>query len=388
METEENRKYEILVVEDDAILCDLISRNLERSGYSVAKAGTGKEALSQMMNGKNYILLLDYHLPDMTGKELIESCFIKEHNIPFIVMTGQGDERLAVEMMKLNARDYIVKDGNFLELLPTLTQQVMDQINIEKRLIKSEESRKNTEQQLQRMNDELELKVNERTTQLAKVNEELIHEISDRKDIERRLENNNIELQLFAEISSELVAHTVENANRMKNLLSELLSYSRLGIDGDYFHTTDFAAALESALLGLKQSIDENSAIITYDPLPTITADTKQIVMLFENLIENSIKFCNTELPRIHISAKQDENEWIFSVTDNGIGIETEDKDMIFTVFSNLQSGGSSPKAGIGLATCKKILECHSGRIWVESNDRKGSTFYFSIPKRQGFMIK
>jgi signal transduction histidine kinase len=382
METEENRKYGILVVEDDAMLCDLISKNLERSGFSVTKARTGKEALCQIMKGESCILLLDYHLPDMTGRELIESNFIKENNIPFIIMTGQGDEKLAVEMMKLNARDYIVKDGNFLELLPTLTQQVMDQINMEKRLAEAEVSRKKMELQLQRMNDELEQKVEERTAQLAKVNEELIHEISERKEIEKRLENHNVELQLFAEISSELVANTVENANRMKNLLSELLRYSRIGIDGDYLQTTDFSAALESALLELKQAIDENSAIITYDPLPTITADTNQITMLFRNLIENSIKFCSTELPRIHISAKQDENEWIFSVTDNGIGIESGYKDLIFSVFSNLQNGGPGPKAGIGLATCKKILECHSGRIWVESNDRKGSTFYFSIPKR------
>ncbi|MGB9597088.1 MAG: response regulator [Candidatus Poribacteria bacterium] len=382
MEDEEIYTNKILVIEDDTILCELIAKNLERSGFEVLKAQTGESALSLMREGEDYILIVDYHLPDMTGKELIKSNFIKENKVPFIIMTGHGDEKLAVEMMKQNARDYIVKDNNFLEILPSVVQHVMHQVNMEKRLAKAEEFQKDAEKKLSALNEELEVIVQERTAQLEKVNKELLREIAERREIERRLEDYNKELQLFAEISSELVSNTVENANRMKNLLNELLSYAKLGIDANYFQNTETSVALGNALYELRHLIEECSAEITYDRLPNITADTAQITILFRNLIENSILSCCDKTPRIHISAREDEKEWIFSITSNSPAIDTEYKEMIFTIFSHLQTCGSSSRSGIGLATCKKIVEGHSGNIWLESNNDNESIFYFSIPKR------
>lgn len=382
MEDEEIYTSKIFVIEDDAILCELISKNLERSGFEVLKAQTGKSALSQIKEGEDYILIVDYHLPDMTGREIIESKFIKENKIPFIIMTGHGDEKLAVEMMKQNARDYIVKDESFLEILPAVVQRVVHQVDIEKRLAKAEKLQKDAEKKLSAVNEELEAMVQERTAQLEKVNKELLREIAERKEIERRLEDYNKELQLFAEISSELVSNTVENANRMKNLLNELLSYTKLGIDANYFQNTETSVALENALYELRYLIEECSAEITYDRLPNITADSAQITILFRNLIENSIVSCCDKTPRIHISAREYEKEWVFSITSNSPAINTEYKEMIFTIFSHLQSCGSSSRSGIGLATCKKIVEGHSGSIWIEPNNDSESTFYFSIPKR------
>lgn len=383
MENEEICTSKILVIEDDTILCELIAKNLERSGFEVLKSQTGESALSQIKEGEDYILIVDYHLPDMTGRELIESKIVKENKIPFIIMTGHGDEKLAVEMMKQNARDYIVKDENFLEILPSIIQHVMHQVDVEKRLAKAEEFQKDAEKRLAAINEELEAIVQERTKQLEKVNQELLREIAERKEIERRLEDYNKELQLFAEISSELVSNTVENANRMLNLLNEMLSYTKLGIDANYFQNTETAIALENALYELRHLIEECSAEITYDRLPNITADTAQITILFRNLIENCILSCCDKTPIIHVSARENEKEWIFSITSNSSPIDTEYKEMMFTIFSHLQSCGSSPRSGIGLATCKKIVEGHSGNIWMESNSDNESIFYFSIPKRQ-----
>jgi len=124
--------------------------------------------------------------------------------------------------------------------------------------------------------------------------------------------------------------------------------------------------------------------VITHDPLPTVMADGMQLVQLFQNLISNAIKFHGEERPRIHISAKQEENEWVLSVRDNGIGIDPEYHERIFLIFQRLHGRGEYAGTGIGLAICKRIAERHGGRIWVQSELGKGSTFYFTIPVAGG----
>ena len=145
--------------------------------------------------------------------------------------------------------------------------------------------------------------------------------------------------------------------------------------------------ALEQALSNLRKALEASSAEVTYDPLPVVMGDAAQLTSLFQNLIGNAIKFRGTESLKIHISAHPKEKEWIFSVRDNGIGIDPKQAERIFVIFQRLHTRQEYPGTGIGLAICKRIVERHGGRIWVESEPEKGASFYFTIPDaEQGFI--
>ncbi len=184
------------------------------------------------------------------------------------------------------------------------------------------------------------------------------------------------------EKADEFIEHAIDGTKRMQVLIKDLLDYSRVGSTGKSFTPTDCLSALDKAVFNLQIAIKESGAVITHDDLPTVMADSSQLIRLFQNLISNAIKFRGKEAPRIHISAKQKEDEWIFSFKDNGIGIDPKFSDQIFVMFQRLHTKKEYPGTGIGLATCKKIIERHGGRIWVESEPGKGSTFFFSIPTR------
>lgn len=180
--------------------------------------------------------------------------------------------------------------------------------------------------------------------------------------------------------ADEFIHFTVDGATRMQGMINDMLAYSRVGTRGKDFQQTDLSDSFANALINLKTAIEESEALVTNDPLPTIMADGIQLVQLFQNLIANAIKFHDKERPRIHVSAEKKEDEWIFSVKDNGIGIPTEQVDRIFLLFQRLHSTNEYAGTGIGLAVCKKIVERHKGRIWVESELGKGSIFKFTIP--------
>jgi chemotaxis family two-component system sensor kinase Cph1 len=137
------------------------------------------------------------------------------------------------------------------------------------------------------------------------------------------------------------------------------------------------------ALGNLQAAIEERNAVVTYDELPTVMIDTPQMISLFQNLIDNAIKFLGEEAPRIHISADRKGDEWVFSIRDNGIGMDPKDSERIFGMFQRLHGSTDYPGTGIGLAICKRIIEWHGGRIWVESKIGKGSIFYFTMPCMQ-----
>ena len=137
---------------------------------------------------------------------------------------------------------------------------------------------------------------------------------------------------------------------------------------------------MDRVLGDLKVAIEESGAVVTRDPLPIVRADETQIGQLLQNLIGNAIKFCNRESPLVHVSRKRNGKGWIFSIRDNGIGIDPQYAERIFVIFQRLHKREEYPGTGIGLAVCKKIVERHGGRIWVESNSDKGATFYFTIP--------
>ena len=183
------------------------------------------------------------------------------------------------------------------------------------------------------------------------------------------------------EKADKYIYYIVDSAARMQGLIGDLLSYSRLSSQGKTFKMTSCEKVLDFAIGNYQMAIKESNAEITHDKLPSIVADESQLIQVFQNLIGNAIKFSGEKSPRIHISAKEEYNEWIFSVQDNGIGIEAKYGERIFIIFQRLHSRQESPGSGIGLSICRKITERHGGRIWVESKPGEGSTFYFSIPK-------
>lgn len=245
----------------------------------------------------------------------------------------------------------------------------------------------------------------------------LVYNITERKEADRQmlqltedLKRSNEELEQFAYVAShdlqeplravtsytqlladryqgnldekadKYINYIVDGATRMQQLINDLLAYSRLGTRGQEFEPADCNAAVQQSLCNLQIAIAEKKAVITCDAMPTVMADESQLVQLFQNLIANSIKFCRQDIPLIDIAARRQENEWLFYVRDNGIGIAPEYADRIFIIFGRLHGRREYSGTGIGLAMCKRIVERHGGRIWVESQEGKGATFYFSIP--------
>ncbi len=183
--------------------------------------------------------------------------------------------------------------------------------------------------------------------------------------------------------ANEYIHFIVDGAARMQKLIDDILLYSRVTTRALPFEPVEMNGVVQDALVNLRASIEETKAVITCDPLPTIQADPSQMVQVMQNLIGNAIKFHNEEPPVVHISANQEDKEWIFSVKDNGIGMDPELFGRLFNLFQRLHPPDKYPGTGVGLAVTKKIVQRHGGRIWVESQPGKGSTFYFGIP----FMI-
>lgn len=181
--------------------------------------------------------------------------------------------------------------------------------------------------------------------------------------------------------AEEFIDFAVEGVSLMQTLIDDVLAYSKVDLQGIEWQLTDLENALGQALSNLRGRVAENSAEITHDPLPAIVADGTQLMQLFQNLIGNAIKFRKPDQsPKIHIGVQRQEEAWLFSVQDNGIGIDPQFADRIFVIFQRLHTRDEYLGTGMGLAICKKIVECHRGRIWVESELGQGATFYFTIP--------
>jgi PAS domain S-box-containing protein len=182
------------------------------------------------------------------------------------------------------------------------------------------------------------------------------------------------------ERADEFIRHTVDGTKRMQALITDLLAYSRVGTHTHPFERVEGEEVLAEAVANLTAAIQESGAIVTHDPLPAVVADGSQLTQILQNLIGNAIKFRAERPPEIHVGARRGEGEWVFTVADNGIGIEPQYFDRIFRVFQRLHTRSRYPGTGIGLAICKKIIERHEGRMWIESELDKGSTFHFSLP--------
>ncbi len=180
--------------------------------------------------------------------------------------------------------------------------------------------------------------------------------------------------------ADEFIGYAVDGANRMQSLINDLLAYSRVTVQDQVFEEVDCNGVLEEVLGNLRVAVEESGAVVTHDPLPTVMADGRQLGQLFQNLIGNAIKFRGEEPPQVHMSAERLPNEWLFSVRDNGVGLDPQYAERIFVIFQRLHNREEYPGTGIGLAICKKIVERHGGRIWVVSQTGQGASFHFTLP--------
>jgi len=181
--------------------------------------------------------------------------------------------------------------------------------------------------------------------------------------------------------ANDFIGFAVDGAMRMQKLIDDLLTYCRVGTKGNPFQVTDCARVVNRVLEDLKVSIEDCDAKIKTEKLPVTMADETQLAQVFQNLIANAVKFRKNDVPEISIGSRRRNGEWVISVRDNGIGIETDYRQRIFTIFQRLHSKETYPGTGIGLAVCKKIVERHGGRIWVKSKPGKGATFNFTLPR-------
>jgi PAS domain S-box-containing protein len=248
--------------------------------------------------------------------------------------------------------------------------------------------RKQAEAQLRRAHDELAKKAEELQRSNAEL-EQFAYVASHDLQEPLRMVSSYTQLlakrykdQLPAE-AQEFMHFTVDGAARMKQLIEDLLAYSRVGTKGKELVPVSLEAPLKRALTNLRAAIQESGASVSSDALPTVDADEVQLAQVFQNLIGNALKFRGKQVPRIHVGALEEAGEWHISIADNGIGIEPQYFDRIFMLFQRLHAMGEYPGTGIGLAICKKVAERHGGRIWVTSTPGAGSTFHFTLPKKE-----
>lgn len=180
--------------------------------------------------------------------------------------------------------------------------------------------------------------------------------------------------------ADEYIAQAVDGAQRMQQMITDLLAYARVGEQATAFTAVECEELLARVLRDLQLTIADSGAVITHDPLPILRGNATQLYQVFQNLIGNALKFRGAAVPRVHIAARREGTGWAFSIRDNGSGIDPKHTGRLFQVFQRAHSGTEYPGTGMGLAICKKIVERHGGRIWVESVPGRGTTFFFTLP--------
>jgi signal transduction histidine kinase len=360
-------KLRVLMVEDDPADVDLVLRALRSAGLeSDRDVVQNEEDFTAKVRKNGYdIILADHSLPSWDGMATLEVLRREGLDIPVILVTGSLGELKAVECIKEGAADYVLKDH-----LPHLPASVRRAVQDKK----MREEHRQAQEELARSNRDLE--------QFAYVASH---------DLQEPLRMVANYTQLLAERyqgkldanADKYIHYAVDGALRMQILVQDLLAFSRIGRQGREMISTDCTRVLEMALKNLQAAIHEAGAVVVQGPLPEVMADGSQLLQLFQNLVGNAIKFRGTPPPEIRVAAEKEGREWVFSVADNGIGVAPEHREIVFAIFKRLHTREEYPGSGIGLAICKKIVEQHGGRIWVESEPGKGSCFRFTLPIRE-----
>ena len=362
VQPEDQLKVKVVLIEDNSADADLILRELTHEGFSLASniIETPEQLRWQLQDTPPDFILSDYNLKNWGGMEALEIVRSTKLDIPFILVSGSLGEIAAVECIKRGATDYILKDS--LARLPVAVRRAL----AEKELRSQKHA---VETELERSNHDLE--------QFASVASH---------DLQEPLRMMAIYAELLGERCGKVggdtdkyIHYIIDGAARMKAMIKDLLEFSRVGNEGTEIKAMDSELVLEAALLNLTAAVRGSGAQIIHDCLPTVMANSSQLRQVFQNLIGNAIKFRGTRSPVIKISAEKRNAEWVFAISDNGIGIAAEHVDTVFAIFQRLHTKTEYAGNGIGLAICKKVIERLGGRIWIESHPREGTTLKFTL---------
>ncbi|HUK25163.1 MAG TPA: ATP-binding protein [Terriglobales bacterium] len=367
----EKTKLRILLVEDTAADSELILRHLRRAGFEITGdvVQTAAQFRSRLRSDPPDIVLADYNLGQWRGMEALAILREEKMDIPLILVSGALGDVTAVECIKQGATDYVLKDA--LTRLPVSIRRALQEKQLREDRRRAEEELAKKVGELAHSNMELE--------QFAYVASH---------DLQEPLRMVAAYTQLLAERyhgkldeqADKYIHYAVDGALRMQALIQDLLAFSRAGRADMDLTSADCNLIVEDAMKNLAVAIRESNAVVNFECLPVVMGNAAQLRQVFQNLIGNAIKFRGSRPPVVQISAEQENGEWLFSVSDNGIGIAPEHLDSIFVVFQRLHTRQEYPGNGIGLSICKKIIERHGGKIWVESHEGHGANFKFTLP--------
>jgi chemotaxis family two-component system sensor kinase Cph1 len=332
---------------------------------------TPEDFTRELRTTRPHVVLADYNLPQWRGMEALEILAREGLDVPLILVTGALGDMTAVDCIKEGATDYVLKGA--LMRLPIAIRRALLEKGLREQRQLAEKKLAEKAEALARSDHDLE--------QFAYVASH---------DLQEPLRMVAAYTQLLAERyrgkldenADKYIGYAVEGALRMRTLILDLLAFSRVGRAETNRKNGECNAALNNALENLRSAIEESAAVVTHDHLPAVAVDPTQLVQLFQNLIGNAIKFRGNEVPAIRVSAKKQDARWLFAVADNGIGVSSQYKDKIFVIFQRLHTREEYSGNGVGLAICKKIVEHHGGRIWVESELGCGATFHFTLPAK------
>lgn len=355
----------VLIIDDAEADHALTEEYLNDSGgdYQFYHAYSAEQGLEIYHTHPVDCVLLDYRMPDKDGLEVLKQLTRENKTIPVIMVTGEGNEFVAVTAMKLGLQDYIPKKILTPSALKRAVERAVEHAEI---IRKMEQYRAD----LERSNHDLEQFANivahDLKSPLRAITQHLML-------IRSRSEHS------LDEKSSRSLGFAVEGATRMRVLIDALFEYARIGFAAPDFGAVNLETLLKQTMYDLSAVIEERNAEITHDPLPVVRGDSILLSQVLQNLISNAIKYCQ-EVPRIHVSASQEGNSWSISVKDNGIGIPSSQYQQIFAIFRRLHQAEEYPGIGLGLAICDRIVKQHGGKINVISEQGKGSCFQFTLP--------
>ena len=353
-------------------------RTFELAGSGVAHIGLDRRFLRVNRRLCEILGYPEAELLALTGREI-------SHPDDRDVINAQRPRLYSGELSAVRVeKRYLRKDGSSVWVAFTMTveRDAKGQALYEIAIFDDISSRKEAEAALRAAHDELE-RSNAELEQFAYVAshdlQEPLRMVASYTQLLGRRYGDRLEGD-----AKEFMAFIVDGAARMKQLIEDLLAYSRVGTRGKEFQPVKLDAVVERARVNLRAALEESGGAITHDALPVVMGDEMQLTQLFQNLAGNALKFHGEAKPLIHISGIEREHEFEITVQDNGIGIEAQYFERIFMVFQRLHDKGEYPGTGIGLAICKKVVDRHGGRIWVESRPGGGSRFLFTLPKKKG----